>query len=121
MPTSEQDSGVREALQEAGVNPAAFFDVLSDSHRRVVVERLDEHGPQTLPELADELVRWTSDEQEDEIPDEQSESYYVALYHVHVPKLVDAGIAEYDEDDDTVSLVDECDGISGDVALSVPE
>lgn len=112
MTTSEHGTSARVALQGAEVSTGDLFDVLSDPHRRVIVSKLDEHGgPLPMDELANELARWRPDAQTDEITDEQSREAHLTLHHVHVPKMVDAGIAERDEDD-TVSLVDECDGIS---------
>lgn len=120
--TSEQGTSTGASLQEAGVDSAEFFDVLSNPVRRVIITRLDEHGgSMSMDEMADELVRWESGLQREEFPDEQSEPYYLELHHVHVPKMVDIGLVERDEDDGTFSLVDECDGISKDVDLSTPE
>ena len=112
MTTSEQGVSVREALQGAEVSTVELFDVLSNPRRRVVVSQLDEHGgPLSVDELAAELARRESDTQRNESTDEQSRKIHLALHHIHVPKMVDAGIAERNEDD-TVSLVDECDGVS---------
>lgn len=37
----------------------------------------------------------------------------MSLYHAHVPKLVDAGLVRYRQDDDTVVLVEHPDTLLG--------
>ncbi|WP_232687081.1 helix-turn-helix domain-containing protein [Halobacterium zhouii] len=122
MTTSEQNTSASTALQEAGASTVDIFDALADPHRRVVLSHLDEHdGPLPMERVADRLAQWESDEQADESLDEQSREFYLALYHVHVPKLVDAGLVERDEDAGTISLVDECDEILVELDLSTSE
>jgi DNA-binding transcriptional ArsR family regulator len=120
--TSEQGTSTGPSLQNASVDSAEFFGVLSNPLRQIIVTHLDECGESvSIEEMADELARRESGQQHAEIPDEQSEPYYLELYHRHVPKLVDAGLVERDEDDGTFSLVDECDGISKHVDQSTPD
>lgn len=65
-----------------------------------------------MADVASELTRWECETSEGPIPKEQVESRYIALHHVHVPKMKDVGIIEYDADRKTVVLADEYDGIS---------
>ncbi len=81
----------------------AVFGALATERRRSVVRCLDEHGsPLALDVLAELLAdaerSATAADPDPTVADE----IYTSLYHVHVPKLVDAGIVEYDRQGDTV-------------------
>ena len=71
-----------------------LFDALSSPRRRLVVHSLRDRASVHVSELAERVVRW-----ERALPDAPSTDtadVYLQLYHCHVPKLVDAGLLEYD-------------------------
>lgn len=78
------------------------YDVLANKLRRHAVETLAEtHPPVDGAALAESVA--TADAQE--APDDQVRAVHAKLYHVHLPKLRDAGLVEYDSDTDTVEAV----------------
>ncbi|TYL37208.1 DNA-binding protein [Natronococcus pandeyae] len=62
------------------------------------------HHVVTLADLADELAVKEHGMTIDGIPADAVTEIYLSLYHCHVPKLVDANIVEYDQDQDLVSI-----------------
>ncbi|MFC4449415.1 DUF7344 domain-containing protein [Halorussus aquaticus] len=73
----------------------ATFELLAHADRRVILRYLrDAPGESaTRDELADHLASERA-EQSGERPDR--DRVLSTLHHVHVPKLVDAGVADYD-------------------------
>ena len=72
------------------------FDLLGDSYRRRVVYVLTERGPATVGELADAVVSAGLADERD--------SALASLVHVHLPKLDDANVVEYEGPNQAVSL-----------------
>lgn len=102
------DSG-DERANDLGANPSfdELFDVLSHHRRRYVIECLIRYGsPMTLPDLADECVVMEHQRAFDSIPAETVKQMYMSLYHTHIPELVECGAVEYDQESDSVALVD---------------
>jgi hypothetical protein len=58
----------------------------------------------TLPDLADEVVCYENDAPITEIPEEEVLRVYSTFWHAHVPKLADAGVVDYDQAQDVVTL-----------------
>ena len=78
----------------------ATFELLASGHRRAVLRRLDDgEEPVPVPELVAAVV--TQEASVEFTPDEH-EQVAVSLEHVHLPKLDDAGVIEYDVDAGTV-------------------
>ncbi|MFC7140637.1 hypothetical protein ACFQMA_12485 [Halosimplex aquaticum] len=73
-----------------------LFAVLSNANRRFVLSHLAEreHSP-ALDPLAAAMAEWSDDL--------DREDARIALHHVHLPKLEDAGFVEYG---DTIELTD---------------
>lgn len=92
---------------EASINtgPSLSLDetlgLLSNRERRTLLAYLREEGDRTLTfdEVVDHLVA-----QRSERIGEQTDRDHVArsLHHVHVPKLAEAGVVEYDTQDRTI-------------------
>jgi hypothetical protein len=81
------------------------FDVLANSRRRHAVRCLLEHGtPMTLADLADEVAEQEHGAAITELSGEAVKRIYLSLYHTHVPKLVENGVAEYSQERDMVAL-----------------
>ncbi len=80
--------------------------LLADSRRRVVLTLLQEHGSLRLPDLAEEVVRIETDTSIPELTEEEITRVYMELWHVHIPKLAEADVIEYDQQRDVVLLGD---------------
>ena len=90
----------------------AVFDILSSPRRRYVLYYLKrEDGPIQLTKLAEEVAAWENDTTVEELTSQQRKRVYVSLYQTHIPKLDDANIVSYDEDEGTVSLADGADTV----------
>ncbi|WP_435174479.1 DUF7344 domain-containing protein [Halorussus sp. AFM4] len=85
------------------------FDVLSNEHRRAVLEILAETGRLSRRELTSRLLA------RDVGPDDPDRSsrrrLRIALHHNHLPHLADAGVVTYD--DETVAPTPELDAVVG--------
>ncbi|WP_415382564.1 hypothetical protein [Halosimplex sp. TS25] len=78
------------------------YDVLSSTRRRDVVRLLDDADTGLgLRDLAEAVA-----EREGNADAEQIRRIQASLYHVHVPKLADAGIVRYREESDRVTLTE---------------
>lgn len=87
-----------------------LFDALADWRRRCVLRCLQASDrPTALADVAAEVAARTSDSASAEVSEETVERVYASLYHVHVPKLADVGVVDYDRDRATVALTDDAD------------
>lgn len=78
-----------------------IFRVLARQRRRDALYVLYRHpGSLAVAELADEVAS---------VEGTDPERVRTSLHHVHLPKLVDAGVAEYDAETGTVRLADHSD------------
>ncbi|WP_254528165.1 DUF7344 domain-containing protein [Natrinema gelatinilyticum] len=93
----DEDDVSAEAMTDA-------FSLLADRRRRLLLEVMRTYEEElTLPDAAEEVaVRETGDIVTD-IPAEQVTEVYLSLYHDHLPRLVDAGLLEYDQERDLVA------------------
>ena len=69
--------------------------------------------PMALADLTDELVRRVGDASPTGVQDER-ERIYALLYHLHLPKLDDAGIVSFDPDRKLVDLREDATSIADD-------
>lgn len=86
-----------------------IHELLIAKRRRYLLDCLSNHGTLPLSDVADEIAYQEHDAPREQIPEENVEAVYQSLWHTHVPKLADANIVSYDEDEDTVALADNAD------------
>lgn len=91
--TSEESERTSIALDED-----TLFWLLADSRRRYVVERLAdrERDVPTLPELAVEIAADETHMAPEQVPDRRVDPVERDVREVHLPKLVEAGVVEWD-------------------------
>ncbi|QSW98439.1 DUF7344 domain-containing protein [Haloterrigena alkaliphila] len=80
------------------------FGLLADQRRRLLLEVMrafDE--PLTLPDAAEEVAVRETGSPVPSISAERVHETYISLYHDHLPRLVEAGLLEYDQERDLVS------------------
>lgn len=65
-----------------------LFDTLSNLRRRFVIERLEDADEMALGDLADDLATVERDDRQ---------NCYIALYQVHLPKLDDRDVVDWDK------------------------
>lgn len=89
------------------------FTLLSNPRRRFVISYLSHHGsPVGIHELAEQIAAWENETDVDELTREDRKKAYISLYQTHIPKLEDAGIVTYDEDERLVALTDGADEVT---------
>jgi len=112
------DPGVRAVIADdvpAGPGSLdALFRALADHRRRFILDVLShQFGPIHLETLARELGTDGQDVAESEVPMDDVARELIRLHHVDLPHLSEAGVIEYDADEETVEY-------SGHPRLRVP-
>lgn len=81
------------------------YELLANHRRRYALSCLNEHAnPMSLADLADEVAVRENGTSTTEVSDETIKDIYISLYHVHIPKLEEANVVRYDQEEDTVAL-----------------
>lgn len=89
---------------EERLSQSAVFTLLSHTFRRGVIDCLCDYDETlTLADLADEVVCRCRDEAIEDIDAAEVKRVYMALYHTHIPKLVEYDVVEYDQERDLVA------------------
>ena len=79
------------------------FALLADQRRRLLLEVMRTYGEElTLPDAAEEVAVRETGRQVPDISAERVHEVYISLYHDHLPRLVEAGLLEYDQERDLV-------------------
>lgn len=82
----------------------AVLDLCRDHHRRIVLAVLaDEQRPLTTNDLAKTIVKHNHHAPLAEVSGELLTQIKTSLYHVHLPKLVAAGVVDYDDERELVA------------------
>lgn len=99
------------------LSPTKIFDLLRDDRRRYILHYLFRHpGVVSLNDLADQITRW-----EEKLSYDCYERILTSLYHIHFPKLANAGLIQYDTEQETVELLETADQVSPYLALAAAE
>lgn len=97
MAGANEDSGTTELGLDL------VYALLADRRRRLALASLGDHSESmALADLTREVAARERGSPVAEIPRGAVEDVYSSLYHTHLPKLEEAGIVEYDPDDDRV-------------------
>jgi len=81
------------------------YDLLSNKRRRFVISKLRRaDGAVSVNELSESVAAWENGVDVDELTDKQTKRVYVSLYQIHIPKLDEAGLVEYDKESGQVKL-----------------
>ncbi len=82
----------------------AAFRLLADRRRRLLIEVVRAHDEAlTLPDVAEEVAQRETGRSIVDLSPEQVKEVYISLYHDHLPRLVDAGLLEYEQERDLVA------------------
>lgn len=92
---------------------STIFEMLSRERRRIVLETLLEHRELGMADLAEIVTCEEEGADFLEVDEQAILETYTELWHVDVPKLQDAGLIEYDQDMDIVTLAPAADEIDG--------
>lgn len=86
------------------------FELLTSPRRRGVIRYLKATGGEvTRGELAEQLAAAEHDIDQEAVSAQQRKRLYISLYQVHLPRMADAEVIEYDEDRGTVELTAKAD------------
>lgn len=91
----------RQSEADAGDTPRTAdetFAVLADRRRRYLLYHLRAEGGATLAELARRVAATEAAEAVAAVSTAAHRRTYLALYHVHVPFLVERGVVTYDDE-----------------------
>ncbi|WP_158056222.1 DUF7344 domain-containing protein [Halorussus halophilus] len=83
-----------------------LLELLADDSRRCALRTLLVHEELTLPDLADEVTVEREERPLTQIDPQTVLQTYLSLYHTHVPRLTDAGLAVYDQEHDLVAATE---------------
>ena len=89
------------------IDPDSLFDALADTDRRRVLAALLDAQTQTVDDLARTLAGidgQPADRCSAELSTNAIDRHHLRLYHVHLPRLADAGLVSYDSDQNVVAL-----------------
>ncbi len=100
-------SKVLDWMDREDASPDLLSDalqLLSVRRRRVTLRVVREYDDDlTLPDLAEEVAIRESHKPIPEISPETVTEVYISLYHDHMPRMVDTGLLEYEQERDLVS------------------
>lgn len=85
----------------------ASFELVADPRRRIALRVLSVADvPVAIADLAIEIARRECEDSDAEVDPERADRIRTALWHVHLPKLLQAGVVEFDPVRETVALGD---------------
>jgi predicted transcriptional regulator len=80
-----------------------LFEVLASPYRRFILTHLASHDDGSVDDLAHHVVAWETDRTGADETDEAYRRAQNVLYHIHLPKLANVGLIEYDREHETVT------------------
>lgn len=115
-PERSPDTVSTDVSEERTLSPGLLeidylYEAVSHSRRRYLCYTLHESTEWSLTGLATKTAAWENAIPEHEVTDQQREQVYVALYHAHIPKLVDEGVITFDEATETIAAADHADQV----------
>lgn len=119
-----------EESEAGNVSIDVLFDVLSDKRRQCVLKSLMAHDREmAFPDLAEDVASLENDPPRTEVPErvgrhrsevsrDRTRRITTSLHHVHVPKMAEAGVVEYDSERNTVRASVSADQVEHILALA---
>jgi len=102
--TTPDDRGVKGDETGSDEPTNALFDALAHRYRRFALAALSSRDePMALADLAVDVAKRETGDTGEWVSKERAREIEISLYHVHVPKLEDVGLVEYDRDRNTVA------------------
>ena len=110
--TPDRSSRPNDPTPEA----STIFSLLADDRRRVVLHYLSRRvGAVPLGDVAERIALW-----EDDLSRDRYERIITGLFHIHVPRLTEAGLVRFDEYEETLELLPSADAVRPFLDLAVP-
>lgn len=95
-----------------------IFESLSHPRRRCILYSLRDDGPAAVADLAAEVAAWEQGVPVEEVSEATSRRVQADLRHVHLPKLEDDKLLEYDFRSGTARYDDQTDALDEFVELA---
>lgn len=106
MTMDEPSASLVAVVENLDVDTDSLHEILADRRRRYTLARLHEAvKPMPLGDLAEEIAEWEREREDVDDPG-SAEKIHQGLYHIHVAKMTDAGLVDYDGMRDTVALAE---------------
>ncbi|MEF8852092.1 MAG: hypothetical protein V5A28_06710 [Haloarculaceae archaeon] len=91
------------AGRDRPLSKGEIFDVLHNQRRRYVLQYLEKfEEPVALSDLALQVAAWEYRTPVEEVSDDQKKRVYTTLQQTHLEKMEDAGIVEYDPEQNLI-------------------
>lgn len=84
-----------------------YLDIISNSRRRRVLGYLKEYSSGSISEVSLYVAVREHGKDLEQLSEKEEKRVYVGLYQVHLPRLEDAGLIQYDVDTGEVTIGDE--------------
>jgi len=83
-----------------------LLQILAEPRRRYALYHLRRHEEATVTRLADNVAGWLNAARSEPLSAEAHVRLYTDLHHTDVPKLSAAGLIEYDEENERVTVAE---------------
>lgn len=101
----EQSTTEDSTARVSDLSKDVIFGLLSNRRRRGILQYLAANGPETtLNDLAAEIAARENDTEIELLTSQQRKRVYVALYQVHLPKMDDADVIDFESTRGTVEI-----------------
>lgn len=101
--TTRLAGGSDPSISRAVVDLDRVFTALAHPRRRHLLYAMLVRERWTLPELAGQIAAWEQDRPVSDVDENHRTEVYVSLHHAHVPLLVNEGVIEFDDRDETLT------------------
>ena len=105
--TAEESSKQDDELPESSevISYDECFDLLSNHRRRYVLHYLQQNGDvATLSDLAEQIAAWENGIEITDLSYDQRKRVYTSLQQVHLPRMDDARVIEFDDREGSVEI-----------------
>lgn len=83
---------------DAGIDSDCVHAMLEDRRRRLVLDVVDELGVATRRDVATQVAAREREIPPHEVTEDHRTEVTISLYHIHVPKLVEVGVLEVENE-----------------------
>jgi len=96
IPPLEDDDGEELSYDEC-------FDLLSSYRRRYTLHYLEQNGEEaSISDLSEQVAAWENEKSMQEVSYNERKRVYTSLQQVHLPRMDEVGVVEFDENQGTV-------------------
>lgn len=105
MSATQDTAGESLADETETITHDDCFELLSNHRRRFTLHYLQqaENGTE-LGELAEQIAAWENEIPQEEISYDQRKRVYTSLQQVHLPRMDDMGVVEFDDREGTITM-----------------